>query len=268
MTFSTFLIKQLTDFVNVYRQFFKKTFVASLLMSFFCCVCMAVLLKFSDFDKYSNKQISLLSYFISRYSAGETYSLVDLSKIFLLFFVSLFSIGLTRFEGSLKSYKGDEIVPFNLKISAADIVYFLLILIVCSVLDYGVFRIYAFFYEMSSSNVQNWIYSEFFQLRIYMPLVIFSFALYKRSAGHSSEFGWKNLLFLLASLWLFNEFGYELILLARIHVFKLMLIPTEGNSTFIVESLLVIPVMALLFLGYHSAMYTSLTLLNESESSN
>ncbi|HSY77554.1 MAG TPA: hypothetical protein VK890_11890, partial [Bacteroidia bacterium] len=97
---------------------------------------------------------------------------------------------------------------------------------------------------------------------------IFSFALYKRSAGHSSEFGWKNLLFLLASLWLFNEFGYELILLARIHVFKLMLIPTEGNSTFIVESLLVIPVMALLFLGYHSAMYTSLTLLNESESSN
>src|SRR6185436_13280926 len=97
MTFSNYLKGQLTDFVDCYRKYFWRTLGTVLTYTVVCFVAMALLLKFSDFDTTSGKkQVSLLSYFFTRYSNKGIYSLVDLAKTVFIFFVAFFSLGLTR----------------------------------------------------------------------------------------------------------------------------------------------------------------------------
>ena len=92
MSFANYLKEQLNDFVESYRKFLFQTFGTALSYSIICFAVTALLLRFSDFDKTSiAKQISLLSYFFHRYSKGDTYSIIDLTKSFFIFFVSFFS---------------------------------------------------------------------------------------------------------------------------------------------------------------------------------
>src|SRR5436190_10529542 len=97
MNFSEYLKRQFTAFVEGYTKYFWRTLGAVLIYTIICFAAMAFLLRFSDFDTANGKsQISMLSYFFTRYSSKEVYSLVDLAKTVFIFFVALFSIGLTR----------------------------------------------------------------------------------------------------------------------------------------------------------------------------
>ena len=99
MNFTTYLIKQLTDIVDVYRKYLKTTYATCLAMTVCCFVIMAFLVGFGDLPQlFSNKQPDLITYFLTRYSTKDTYRLVDLSKIILLFFISLLSMSISKFE--------------------------------------------------------------------------------------------------------------------------------------------------------------------------
>ena len=97
MKLTDFLKKQFEDFIEVYNKFLFRTSGITLTLTLLCFIVIALLVRFSDFDPtVGKKQFSLLSYFFVRYSKGEVYSIVDLSKTVFIFFVSIFSLGLTR----------------------------------------------------------------------------------------------------------------------------------------------------------------------------
>jgi hypothetical protein len=66
---------------------------------------------------------------------------------------------------------------------------------------------------------------------------------------------------LLAALWLFNEMAYEFAIFVRGHIFGLVMAPFPAATLFFVESMLELPLIAVLFLGYHSAITNSVLIL-------
>ena len=257
MTFTNYLKEQLTDYVESYRKYGFQTFGTALTYTILCFILSALLLRFSDFDKSSvNKQISLLSYFFYRYSKADTYSIVDLTKGVFIFFVSLFSIGLIRLDKT-----DNKFVSFNQfvrKIHFKDIIYLVAIFLITSILDYEFFRIDSY----STSQIQNiglekYIHNLLFHLRIYIPLILFSLTIRSLLNFDKVKITFKRILFLYISLWLFNEFAFEISLWVRNHLFALLLLPfSDSYNYYLYESIIGIPLIAFYFLGYFSAMTT------------
>jgi hypothetical protein len=266
MTFANYLKGQLNDFVDSYRQYFLRTLLIVLTLTVFCFVAIVLLLEFSDFEHDADKvHISLLSYFFSRYSAKDIYSLVDLSKTVFVFCVALFSIGFSRMKATGIDEKNE--ISFGLfirKLRFQDILTLLGILVLCSILDYYLFRLHSFsIISISNSELQWWVRSLLFQLRIYIPLILFSFTIIALLDNKLPVVTLKKVLFLFVSLWIFNEFAYEISLFVRAHIFSLILTPTGAENRYLFESALGLILIAFYFLGYYSAMTTSLKLLEE-----
>jgi hypothetical protein len=264
MTFSNYLKGQLTDIVDNYRKYFWRTLGTVLTYSVLCFVVTAILLKFSVFDATGNRyrQISLLSYMFSRFSNNLTYSLVDLSKSVFIFFVSLLSIGLLRQENANK----DEELSFGQfikKLKLTDILTLLGILILCLPIDFGLFRLETMSNEIKNFGIQKFCYSFLFLLRIYIPLLLFSFTTHKLTSHNKLNLNLKKIMFLFVILWLFNEFAYEFFIFIRGHLFSLMLASFDESKIFSYESLFAIPLMGFYFIGYHSAMSASLKRLDK-----
>ena len=77
MNLKTFIKKQFEDFIEVYDKYLIRTSGITLTYTLFCFLAIALLARFSDFDpSVLKKQFSLLSYFFTRYSKGNTYSIV------------------------------------------------------------------------------------------------------------------------------------------------------------------------------------------------
>src|ERR1017187_1274125 len=140
--FTDYLKQLLADIVNSYKKYFWKTSGTALTYTVLCFVSIGILLKFSDFDTQNAKrQVSILSYFFSRFSIKDTYSLVDLSHTVFVFFVSLFSIGLTKMSGE-ENASELSFGMFIKTISARDVAYLFGILTVSSAVDFGLFKLY------------------------------------------------------------------------------------------------------------------------------
>jgi hypothetical protein len=266
MTFSNYLKGQFIDFVDCYKKYFWNTLGATLTFTILCLLVMTLLLKFSNFDVIAVKrQYSLLSYFFSRYSNKETYSFVDLGKTFFIFFVALFSLGLTRIT-AINNYEKQE-YSFSLfikQIVLKDIISLLGILLLCSVIDFGLFRLDSLSEsKLENHEFQRWFHSILFQLRIYLPLILFSIVLYKLTTEKILKLNFKKVIFLYVSLWFFNEFAYEISLFARSHIFGLLLTPFAEERKYLYESFFGLPLIAFYFLGYRSAMSFSLIQTNE-----
>jgi hypothetical protein len=265
MTFSNYLKGQLTDFVENYRLYFWRTLGTVLTYTVFCFIGIALLLKFSVFNEaLRSKQISLLSYLFGRYSLNQTYSMVDMSKSLLLFFISLFSLGLLRLEQQ-ESDKVEELTFMSAlkKLNMRDIISLLGILIVCVPVDFGLFRLETF----ANSGIKNyqfekWIDALLFQLRIYIPLILFSLTLYNLTSPKRLRLTFKKMIFLYVSLWLANEFAYEIFIFTRAHIFNLLISPFDESKIFLYESVLGILLVGFYFIVYHSAMTTSLKQLD------
>lgn len=86
-----------------------------------------------------------------------------------------------------------------------------------------------------------------------LPLFIFSYISRLALTNNRSAFTLKECLFLLISCWLINEVAFEFTLFIRSHIFHLIMIPVPGTSKFLLESILALPLLAVYFLGYHSA---------------
>jgi hypothetical protein len=261
MTAANYLKEQLTGFVESYKKYFSRTFNVALLYTIICFLIATLLLKYGYFNKLTSKrQISLLSYFFVRYSYGDTYSIIDLTKTVYIFMISLFSIGMIRLT---KDPAGQySLKNFIKKLTAIDISFLLGTLAIATVADYIMFKSDSY----SGVSIHNkaadlYIHNLIFQLRIYIPLMLFALTLWRLTTTKRSKLTFKRLVLLYVSLWLFNEFTYEVCMWMRVHFFELILIPFKySDKYYLFESFLAIPLMAFFFLGYYSAMTTSLRL--------
>ncbi len=257
MKFTVFLQEQLNSFVDCYKKYSRQTVGITISFTIICFVCAALLLRLSDFDgSIQLRQISLLSYFFNRYSDGKTYAVVDLAKTVFIFFVALFSITLMH---AVKNKTGQQELTFRHSFRALrmdDVITLIVVLLIAAVADYALFEAETYFSTGTASfNVYRYMRSTCFHLRIYVPLILFSIALWRISAGNKSRLTFKRILFLYIALWLFNEVAYEFFEWMRIHVFGLILMPVkEPESYYLFESILGVPLVASLFLGYYAAM--------------
>jgi hypothetical protein len=256
MKFADYLRSQLTDIVDYYQQYLRRTIGTTIIFTAICFVVAALLLHFTEFSGRAAKtQISLLNYFFLSYSAGNVYRIVDFTKDVFIFFVALFSIGFAR----LKNEGIPAEITFSLlirKINLKDITVMAGILILSAILDYFLFKMDGYSAEHTRNrSVDKYIHGTVFQLRIYVPLMLFALGIYVLRTEEIIKLKARNILFLYLSLWLFNEFAYELFMWCRSHVFALVLMPFDkSDSYYLLESVPGVVLMAFFFLGYHSAL--------------
>ncbi|WP_179415142.1 hypothetical protein HDF19_07910 [Mucilaginibacter sp. E4BP6] len=236
MQFSLFLKKLLNEFVEMYKKYFSSTVKAALLWTILCFAIVQVLATYCTYDPGIRAQpVSVLSFFILKFSINNTYSFVDLTRTLFIFFVAIFSVNL------------------NQKVTMKSILYLLGTLIVCALLDCALFRLNYQLQTLFNTNPHAliWINEVVLLLRNYLPLILFALII-QLCLG---EFTTKHIGFLLISLWLFNELAYEFIMLIRPVLFSLLMITLKPMTwRYVIESVLGIPLIAFLFLGYYCAM--------------
>ncbi len=264
MKLTDFLKKQFEDFIEVYNKFLFRTSGITLTLTLLCFIVIALLVRFSDFDPtVGKKQFSLLSYFFVRYSKGEVYSIVDLSKTVFIFFVSIFSLGLTRSNPNKEENTELKVGDFLKQISLMDIIYLFSMLVLCSIIDFGLFRLYSLtLLNVTENGLDNYFHSIIFQFRVYIPLVFFGLLTYRLSSNKNLHVNFKKIILLLISCWFFNEFAYEFSFVVRSHIFGLVLFPFSAEKQYFLESFIGMTLIAFYFVGYHSAMSTPLKLLD------
>jgi hypothetical protein len=270
MQLTTFLKNQLTDFVDVYRKHLLQTIGVALTYTMFCFVVIAILLKVNDFDlSLDLGQKSILSFFFARYSIGEVYSIIDLSKTVFLFFVALFSLGIVR--NNIEVFDKSEVgnTSFFKCLNFNDIFSLTVVLIICSIADFGLFKLDTLVNNRIAAYSQNYyLNSLIFLIRLFLPLIIFGIYTYKLAYNKNLKLNFRKVLFLFIAVWLFNEFAYGFTFFVRDYIFPLFLLPFKHQQIFFIESVLGIPLIAFLFLGYHSAMIYSLKQQEEPENEN
>ena len=264
MKFKQYLKAQLTDFVDAYHTYLFKTISITLIFTLCCFIVMALLVRFSNFDSsVTSKQVSLLSYLFFRYSKGDVYSIVDLSKTLLIFFVSVFSLGLSKMSIDKQLNTEWTVTNFLRKEGLNNILILTGVLIVCSVLDFLLFQTGRMMLEyLDNKELEKYLHGWLFLIRIYCPLMIFGLTTFRLNIQRKFKIGFTHFLFFLCSIWLFNEFVYEFGLLIRTQVFEFIMLPFSYDKQFIMESFLGMFLIAFFFIGYHSAMSTSLCLID------
>jgi hypothetical protein len=236
MQFSLFLKKLLTEFVDVYKKYFSSTVKAALLWTILCFAIVQVLATYCSYDPGIRAQpVSVLSFFILKFSVNNTYSFVDLTRTLFIFFVAIFSVNL------------------NQKVTTKNVIYLLGTLAVCALLDCALFRLNTQLQTLFSTNAHAliWFNEIILLFRNYLPLLLFAIVI-QLCIG---KFNAKHLGFLLIALWLFNELAYEFIMLIRPVLFSLLMITLKPMTwRYVMESVLGVPLIAFLFLGYYCAM--------------
>ena len=263
MTLTNYLKEQLLDFVDSYKKYFSQTLYITLILSLVCFAGAVFLLRFSEYDDHTMaKQISILSYFFHRYSNKDSYCLVDLTKTFFVFFVALFSVGLIRQTNGEAENKELKSFQFFNKLYFRDVLLLTAVLFFASALDYAFSSLESYSTTLTISKATgSYIGTLMFHLRIYVPLFLFALSIRYLTNPGKTTLTLKNILFLYISLWLFNEFAFEISVWVRYHLFNLILLPIEDpNKFYLYESILGIPLIAFFFLGYHSAMKIPLKL--------
>jgi hypothetical protein len=265
MTLGTFLKKQLPDVVSVYQALFKKTFGITVLLSFVFLLVTAAIQIGSGPGADTTGRLSVLNYLWYRYSTANSYSLIDMSKAVLIFVISFFSIALSRKMLNDKDTPNVHLGSFFDKIKPSDLGFLFGALAACLVIDYLLYQL-----SLSSADIHNkaigqWVYFLVHFLRIFLPLLLFSFASRLALTNGKLSITLKECLFILISLWIFNELAYEFSLFVRSHIFLLILAPFPADKYFFVESILSIPLIAVLFLGYHSVITNSMKMLQDGD---
>jgi len=104
----------------------------------------AVLLHLSIFliRTSTKKHISLLSYFFTRYSVGDVYSIVDLSNQFSFYCFKIFSASFIRLQKEKSETGHFNFSYFLKKIRGEDFGYFMVAFIISVVAEYGLFKLY------------------------------------------------------------------------------------------------------------------------------
>jgi hypothetical protein len=261
MKLPEFLKRQLLDFVDTYRKYYSKTFSITLLLAIVCFLAGAELLRFSSYYAAAIKPTDIITALFHRYSERGVYSVADLTKIVFVFFISLFTVPfykVGRRDACSGSFSTRQLFK---NLEAGDLGYMVFTLVVSIVVDYLLFALDSYFLKGGLGvNLSVYLHNLVFHLRVYVPLMLFAIASGAR-LGIFTAYRGQNILFLYISLWLFNEFAYEIWLWLRSRLFGLLLFPfSNSDSSALFSNMLGMPLMAFYFLGYSSAMILPLTI--------
>ncbi len=240
ISFPLFLKSLFNQFIESYQQCFAKTFGYALLWTLLCFAIGQALAAYSYYDPQLTFQpLSILSYFSYDVSLNNTYSFVDDFKIIFIFFVALFSANLIK------------------KISPGPVIILVVTLLICLFLDYTLFYlgnvVSAATASTHNSYLFRWSLSIIVLLRLFIPYMLFSLAI--RIGTAKLQLSFKILLYLFISIWLFYTVSHSLLQLIRDDLFALILVPFKTKIySYVMESLLALPVVASFFVGYYVAM--------------
>jgi hypothetical protein len=240
MKFSIFLKKLLNQFVEDYQQAYAKTFGYAMLWTIVCFAIGQLLAAYSNYDPSTTIQpLSILSYFSLNFSMNTTYSFVDDFKILFVFFVALFSANLIK------------------KISFSGVMYLVFTLIVCVLIDLGLFLLGAAIAPVlagtKNSYLFHWVFSIMALLRLYTPYLLFALTIQLTSSR--LRLGFAKFCYLFIAIWLFYEISYEATRFLRDNLFALVLVPFKTKIySYVLESLLGLPLIASFFVGFYTAM--------------
>ena len=152
-------------------------------------------------------------------------------------------------------------------IGITDLLALVMIFGLTAVVDYALYNADNFIVEqIKIKGLEYWIYSVFFHLRIYVPLILFSTGIYRLVYKSRPALDIKGLAFLFISLWIFNEFAFEVFTFVRNIIFGLAFSLADDERIFLYESFLGIFLVAFMFPGYFSAMTTSIRLIKDRKS--
>ncbi|MGN6178252.1 MAG: hypothetical protein ACTHNW_03670 [Mucilaginibacter sp.] len=247
MSLAKFLKNLFAQFVESYQQYFSKTFGYALLWTLLCFAIGQVLAAYSNYDPgLTVNPLSVLTYFELNLSMNATYSFVDGFKILFIFFVAVFSLKLLK------------------KVSFLTVFYLFLTLILCIGLDYVFFLlgglIKAGVSPMRYSYFYLWLFSILALFRLFVPFILFALAI-QLNIG-KLRFNFITLCYLFLSVWLFYEVSFEAMRFLRDNVFALILSPFKTKVySYVVESLLGLPIVASYFVGYYCAMVRPFAIL-------
>jgi len=240
MSLAKFLKNLFAQFVESYQQYFAKTFGYALLWTLLCFAIGQALAAYSNYDPaLTINPLSILTYFELNLSMNSTYSFVDGFKILFVFFVVVFSLNLLK------------------NASFLTIFYLFLTLILCMGLDYGFFLISglikAGISSIKYSYLYLWLFSILALFRLFVPFILFALTM-QLSIG-KLRFNFITLCYLFLSVWLFYEVSFEAMRFLRDNVFALILAAFKTKVySYVMESLLGVPVVASFFVGYYCAM--------------
>ncbi|MCW3072377.1 MAG: hypothetical protein JWO44_2267 [Bacteroidetes bacterium] len=254
MNIAAFLKIQLSDFVDTYEKQFRKTYGITLVWTICATAITLLLLKYTSFDvSLRQRHNSLIGFFYYRFSTASVYSFTDLCKIVFIFFMSVFSLSMIRFNssgsrisfaGALQTIKAEDLLMLILALGGASI---------------GDYFINLGIYNLPSSAYTTWFYYLLFHCRIYVPLIIFSYAVCKLAAPGRVQFTFYKMFLLFIALWLFNEFSFEAYMFINNTLFRLVFAPVEMPDTlFILEGILDLFLIAFFFPGFYSALTSPL----------
>lgn len=262
MNLASYLKALLSNLIDDYKKLLVRTSGLTLAFTIVCFLIVALLLRYSDFDPSSyKKQLSLLSYFYTSYSTGETYSIVDLTTIVFLFFASLVSIALLRSDAN--DNKEFEIFKSVKRIKLNDFLWLGSVFFVSGLFDYLLFRLNNLINDgVENKELAKWMYNFLmYPCRGFIPWMLFSLSIYKVTADVKLNWTFKKVCFVFIAFWIINAFSYELSVYIRVYVLDLLVIPVDLERKFVFESILGIGLIAFNFVGYYSVMTTSLRLL-------
>lgn len=259
MAFTDDLKDQLIAFVDIYKKRYRQTLGITISFTIVSFVISAFLLLYSVADKnIETSRISLLSGFSHRYSSLHTYCIIDLEKSVFLFFISFFSLGLARLSKEDDLKKELSFKDIFTQITSKDLAILIIVFLVTTIADYILNLVPLFLTHnlvAQQYGIYNYVWGLLFHLRIYIPLVVFSYAIRSLLAKGELKISLASFLLLYASLWLFNEFAFEFLTWADYYLLRLILLPFSNSESYaVIESILSIPLFAFLFLGYSSAM--------------
>jgi hypothetical protein len=181
---------------------------------------------------------------------------VDLTKSLFLFFVALFSLSLIRMEMSEDQKKEISFKAFMKELTAKDFASLVGVLLLISLLDFILFKISGLFSLGDSFNsLPRYFAGLLYELRVYIPLILFSITIYALSLKARVKLSVKRMLMLFISLWIVNVLAYEFTVWVHAYIIGLILMPVADAERFYFwESILAIPLLFTYFLGYYSAM--------------
>jgi hypothetical protein len=265
MTFANQLKEQLSHFVESYRKYFLKTFVVAMTFTILCYLASAVLLRLDTSDT-GIKLTNLINLIFSRYSY-KSYQLVDLSASFWFFFIALFALLLAKFNKE----DHDEITEFSFgnfvsRITPPDIGTLLMVLAASCLIDFLFFETYSFLAPLSGDALSNYLFHLTFRLRQYIPMILYGLSIQWLLDQNYFKITGRSLLLLFLWLWGFHEMALEFFLFIRDIVLNLLLLHFANSELLIFyQSLLTIPIVGFLFVGYYAAFTSTLKVAPSTE---
>jgi len=238
-------------FINVltfYRDFFKKTYPVAMIFSLFTVVaaCLLLLNVPENFGIELRKS-GFITQIFKHASSGGTYYIIDLYKIIYLLVCSFFAIGFIK-----AFYSGNfSLHSMILRLKGDDVFNILFAAIIAGAIDVAM---YFMMYNLSTRNLfDEWLWYVLYEVRTYIPLLIFAIAVTRSIFATEVKFRLKHLGLVFACAWLFYVFSYRFAILYKTVFASIMLIPLSfGDTKFIVELILTIPILAFYMIGFTS----------------